>query len=120
LPIIAGEITPDAVAAMNMFVKAILAFCIGAGALAAVQAVWLRSIKERVFSQTANVGKPMVTSPKFEYFDHRKFHDALYPKIDVSGAAQRGATAAANRQIDLAIRAGNMVPKPPNIPGLRR
>ncbi len=105
---------------MNIFVKAILALGIGAGALIGAQALWLSSIKQQLLSQTASVPKPVVTSPKFENFDHRKFHDALYPKIDVSGAAQRGATAAANRQIDLAIRAGNMVPKPPTIPGVRR
>jgi hypothetical protein len=103
-----------------MFVKAILAFGIGAGALVGAQSLWLSSIKQQVLSQTASVGKPVVTSPKFEYFDHRKLHETLYPKIDVSGAAQRGATAAAHRQIDLAIRAGNMVPKPPSIPGVPR
>jgi hypothetical protein len=105
---------------MNMLVKAILAFGIGAGALVGAQTLWLSSVKQQVLSQTASVAKPVVTSPKIEYFDHRKFHDSLYPKIDVSGAGQRGATAAANRQIDLAIRAGNMVPKPPSIPGVRR
>jgi hypothetical protein len=107
-------------AAMNMFAKTILAFGIGVGALVGAQALWLSSIKQQILSQTASAAKAVVTSPKFENFDHRKFHDALYPKIDVSGAAQRGATAAANRQIDLAIRAGSMVPKPPNTPGLRR
>jgi hypothetical protein len=103
-----------------MFVKVILAFGVGVGALAAAQSLWLSSIKQQVLSQTASAAKPMVTSPKLEYLDRRKFQDTLYPKIDVSGYAQRGATSAANRQIDLAIRAGNTVPRPPSFTGVRR
>jgi hypothetical protein len=68
----------------------------------------------------ASVPKPVVTNPKFDNLDMRKFHDALYPKFDFSAAGQRGATAAANRQIDFAIRAGNSVPKPPSFTGMRR
>jgi hypothetical protein len=105
---------------MNLAVKVSLVLGIGAGSLVGAQYLWLSSIKQRVLSQTASAAKPMVTSPKLEYFDRRKFQDTLYPKIDVSGSAQRGVTSAANRQIDLAIRAGNSVPKPPSFAGVRR
>jgi hypothetical protein len=103
-----------------MLVKVILAVGVGAGALAGAKFLWLSSIKQQVLSQTASAAKPMVTSPKLEYFDRRKFHDTLYTKIDVAGFAQRGATSAANRQIDLAIRAGNSVPRQPSFTGMRR
>jgi len=45
--------------------------------------------------------------------------DCCYPPIKAD-RRQNALNSGANRQIDLAIRAGNMVPKPPNIPGVRR
>jgi hypothetical protein len=105
---------------MTVLVQIFVAFCIGVGALWGAQTLWLAWIMPPLLSQVASVPKPVVTNPKFDNLDMRKFHDALYPKFDVSGAGQRGATAAANRQIDLAIRAGNMVPRPPSYPGFPR
>jgi hypothetical protein len=45
--------------------------------------------------------------------------DCCYPPIKADHR-QNALNSGANRQIDLAIRTGNMVPKPPNIPGVRR
>ena len=57
----------------------------------------------------------------FPTFDASKIDGLLYkpPPIDTK-FAQRGANGAVNRQIDLAIRAGQNVPRPVTVPGMPR
>jgi hypothetical protein len=106
---------------MGLFVKMIVAFCVGVGVMAGVQSIGLVSLKQYLQSDTARMSFRLPESKPIPTFDARDIGALLYkpPPIDTS-FAQRGATAAANRQIDLAIRAGQNVPRPPSLPPVPR
>src|SRR4051812_42100121 len=105
------------VSPMDAILKTLLAFGVGVGALWGVQTLWLSSIKQQLASSAT-------TFPKFEpkpfpLVDASRLTQAMYPKIDPK-IGQNAAIGAINRQINLSINAGKMVPQPPHIPGFRR
>ena len=106
---------------MGLFVKMFVAFCIGVGVMAGVQSIGLVSLKQYLQSDVVRTSFRLPVSKPIPTFDARDIGPLLYkpPPIDMS-FAQRGATAAANRQIDLAIRAGQNVPRPPSLPHVPR
>ena len=102
---------------MNMILKVLLAFGVGVGALMGVQTLWLTSIQQQLASSTTGI--PKFDSKPLPTIDASNFTQALYPKIDPK-LGQNAAIGTLNRQIDISINAGKMVPLPPNIPGFRR
>ena len=104
---------------MDFVAKTVLAVFIGFAALAGTQFVGLWSVK-RFLGGEASKGLP-VMKPAYN-FEQSKIGTTLMPKmppIDTS-AGQRAAISAANRQIDLAIHAGQNVPQPRHFPGMPR
>src|SRR5262249_37777290 len=106
---------------MGLFVKMVIAFCVGVGVMAGVHSVGPVPLKQYQQSDPARPSSRRPESKPIPAFDARNIGPLLYkpPPIDMS-FAQRGATAAANRQIDLAIRAGQNVPRPPSLPHVPR
>jgi len=106
---------------MGFIVKVVLAFCIGAAAIAGLQAVGLRSIKQHLHSDAARAGLPQ-TKPAVT-FDQRKIATPIFPKtapIDTRAGQAAGVNAIA-RRIDLQNRAAqNAVPRPRSFPGVPR
>jgi hypothetical protein len=68
---------------MGIVLKVILAFGIGIGAMAGLQYLWLSSVKQQLRTQHATLPKTeMKPLPKFGAVDMKKFHAAMYPKVD--------------------------------------
>ena len=110
---------------MGFVVLVIVAFCIGAAGVVGVQHLGLLAVKQSLRAEHAGVlpTKPAMPQiqPAFK-FDPDKFRAAILPKLDPN-IGKNAAIGTINRQIDLGIRAGNMVPRPPsipNVPGFRR
>ena len=105
---------------MNIVFKAVIAFGIGAGALAGVQSLGLHSLKQYLNSEAAK--RPVVTNMKPAFsFDNSKIGAVIYkpPKIDTS-FGERAALGQINQQINQSIRALDSVPRPrTTIPGMR-
>ena len=95
---------------MGLVIKALVAFCIGMGAMAGLRTLWLSSIKQQL--QSTRTTLPQLQVKGILQFDQAKFRDALYPKIDpnIGKDAWQGTI---NRQISQSINAGKMVPLPP-------
>ena len=105
---------------MGLILKAIVAFCIGAGALTAVQHVWVASITAQV--RAAKPVLPQMTAFK-PTMDPGTLKITL-PTIDPA-AVKRGealGVMSAARRMDLQVRAAqNAVPLPPrNFSGVGR
>ena len=108
---------------MGFVVLVIAAFCIGAAGVYGVQHLGLQAVKQAIYANTGG-GLPVKTvmpvSPL--KFDASKFRASIVPKLDPN-IGKNIPVGTFNRQIDLHIRAGNMVPRPPsipNVPGFRR
>lgn len=106
---------------MNFLVKAIVAFCIGAGAIVGAQALYVGSIKRYLAGGAANAHLPEMR-PVAGLFEASKIGSVIFTptRIDTRAAAQMGATAAANRQITIMNNARNSVPVPRTFPGVPR
>ena len=105
---------------MGLIFKVMLAFGIGLGAMAGVQHFWLSSIKQKLHTQQTTFPQAQVKPlPKFDAVDMKKFHAAMYPKLDpnIGKNAWRGTI---NQQINQSINAGRMVPQPRHFPGMPR
>ena len=104
---------------MDLFIKAIVAFCIGAGAIYGAQTLWLSSVKQQIVTaertpiMPATAVKPL---PKLDASDVVK--GLQPPKLDPN-IGKNIPMGAINQQINRSIRAGDMVPRPPRIPGVR-
>jgi hypothetical protein len=108
---------------MNIFVKAVIALCIGLGAMAGLQVFYLHSVIGVIRSDAARSSASLTsTKPAFS-FDAVKLGAPIIPKmapIDTS-AGQRAAIMSKAHQIDLQIRAAqSAVPIPRTYPGMRR
>jgi hypothetical protein len=101
---------------MGLVIKAVLAFCIGGGAMYGAQKVWLSNIKQQI--AIPRVAIPQMQMKPIPAVDPAQFRAALYPKIDpkIGQDAWRGTL---NRQINQSINASRMVPLPPRIYGPR-
>jgi len=101
---------------MSLVLKALVAFCIGTGAMYGLQTVWLSSIKQQLSTQQAAIPslQSQVQMKPIPTVDPAQFRAALYPKIDpnIGKNAWRGTI---NQQINQSINAGRMVPLPPRI-----
>ena len=110
---------------MGMILKTIVAFCIGVGALTAVQRLWMSSIMAQVRSETArpNAGLTYKTTPFVPTLDTRKLSESLMPAqapIDTKRFEALGVESAA-RRIDMQIRnAQSAVPVQRSFPGMPR
>jgi len=110
---------------MGMFLKMIVAFCVGAGMLIAFQQMWMSSIMHQVRNAAAYQLPQTMFKPTFTGIDSEALRKALNPglgRIDTS-TGQRLAIENAARRIDIQIRnAQSAVPAPRTIyvPGIRR
>jgi hypothetical protein len=106
---------------MGLAVKLLVAFCVGIGVMAGVQSLGLVSLKQYLQSDAARASAQLPQPKPLPTFDASKLDVLFYkpPAVDMK-FAQRGAGAAANRQIDLAIRAGQNVPRPVTAPHVPR
>jgi hypothetical protein len=98
---------------MNQLGKMVLAFAIGAGALAGIQHAYVGWVTDRLRSDAARVSALPEMKPAFS-FDKSKITVVLpkYPRIDTS-AGERLGVMSAQRQIDMQVRAAqNAVPLP--------
>ena len=110
---------------MSMILKTIVAFCVGLGALTAVQSLRVSSIIGQIRSEMA---RPSAALPQTQIIpwvsiDPDKLRQAINPtmgRIDTT-AAQRAAIESAARRIDIQIRnAQSAVPVPRTFPGMPR
>src|SRR5712692_3427075 len=108
-------------AVMSLIVKAVVALCIGAAAVAGLQSVGLSWIKQHLRSDAARAGLPEM-KPAVSFYQ-RKLASPIIPKmapIDTR-AAEAAGVMAASRRIDLQIRAAqSAVPPPRSFPGVPR
>jgi hypothetical protein len=106
---------------MNQLVKVVLAFCVGAGALAGIQHAYVGWVVDHVRSETARTNAFPEMKPAYS-FDQSKIVNVVpkFPKIDTR-AGERAGVMAAQRQIDMQVRAAqNAVPVPRSFPGVPR
>ena len=104
---------------MDLFIKAIVAFCIGAGALYGAQTLWLSSVKQQIVTAERTPIMPAAAVKPLPKLDASDVVKGLQPpKLDPN-IGKNIPMGAINRQINQAIHAGDMVPRPPRIPGLR-
>jgi hypothetical protein len=110
------------IAAMGMFLKTIVAFCLGAGMLIGAQHLWMSSITEQIRLVTARQALPQTQlKPAFSVAGD-KLPRAIMPTmapID-SSISQRLGVEGAARRVDIQVRnAQSAVPLPVRIPGMR-
>jgi len=103
---------------MNIM-KAVVALCGGVCLMAGVQMAGLFSVKQYLIPDAAKrpVAMP-VMKPAFNWDSSKMVTIPKMPPIDTR-AGERAALNSINRQIDIAIRAGNSVPVPRIYPGIR-
>jgi hypothetical protein len=110
------------IAAMAMFLKTIVAFCLGAGMLIGAQHLWMSSITEQIRLVTARQALPRTQLKPAFTVDGDKLPRAIMPTmapIDTSIAQRLGVEGAA-RRVDIQVRnAQSAVPLPVRIPGMR-
>src|SRR5262245_3428462 len=101
---------------MGLVIKALVAFCIGAGAMYGAQKLWLSNIKQQLALPRFTI--PQMQMKPIPAVDPAKMRAALYPRIDpkIGQDAWRGTL---NRQINQSINASRMVPLPPRNYGPR-
>ena len=97
---------------MGFVVLVIAAFCVGAAGIYGVQHLGLLAVKQ---SLQANLPMKPAMAVQPLKFDAAKFRGLTTPKLDPN-IGKNIPIGTFNRQIDLHIRAGNMVPRPPSIP----
>jgi hypothetical protein len=108
---------------MGMFLKTIVAFCIGVGLLVGVQRLWMSSITAQV---RAEMNRPVLPQAQFKpafNVDGDKLRRAITPTIGSidTTAGQRAAIGSAARNVDIQIRnAQSAVPVPQRFPGMPR
>src|SRR2546421_184058 len=104
---------------MGFLFKTLAAFCIGAAALVGAQNLWFRSVVGHVTSANFKSGLPEMKAivPTMNVKSGDLF-EALHPKLDPN-IGRDAAGAHINSQVNQAIRAGQNIPPPPSIPGLR-
>jgi hypothetical protein len=107
---------------MSIILKAMVAFGIGAAAIAGLQLIGLSWIKQQLGSDAARAGLP-ATKPVVAAADLRKMTTPIIPKmapIDTR-AGEAAGVMAASRRVDLQVRAAqSAVPKPRTFPGVPR
>jgi len=102
---------------VDLFIKAIVAFCVGAGAIYGAQTLWLSSVKQQI--ATAERTSVMPEPKPLPKFDASNVIKGLHPpKLDPN-IGKNIPMGAINQQINQSIYAGKMVPLPPRIPGVR-
>jgi hypothetical protein len=107
---------------MDLLLKTVLAFCVGVGAMAGIQTLYLHSITDLI---RADAGRPSAALPEMKpsfSFDASKMGTIIpkMPEIDTS-AGQRAAINSMARQIDQQIRgAQSQVPMSRTYPGMPR
>ena len=97
---------------MSFILKTIAAFGIGIAAVAGAQNLWVRSVTSHIRSDEFKAASRLPDMKPLTYtkFDTSKLSAFTSPKLDpkIGQDAWRGTL---NRQVDQAIRAGNMVPR---------
>jgi hypothetical protein len=110
------------IAAMGMFLKTIVAFCLGAGMLIGAQHLWMSSITEQIRLVTARQALPQTQLKPAFTVDGDKLPRAIMPTmapIDTSISQRLGVEGAA-RRVDIQVRnAQSAAPLPVRIPGMR-
>jgi hypothetical protein len=108
---------------MGMFLKTIVAFCIGAGMLIGAQHLWMSSITQQIRIVTARQAFPQTQLKPAFNVDGDKLRQAITPTmvpIDTSIGQRLGVESAA-RRVDIQVRnAQSAVPMPRYIPGMPR
>jgi hypothetical protein len=108
---------------MGMFIKTIVAFCVGAGMLITFQQLWMASIMKQLRTVAAYQLPQTTFRPTFNSIDTDALRKALNPglgRIDTS-IGQRLAIEGAARRIDIQIRnAQSAVPVMRRYPGMPR
>ena len=104
---------------MDLFIKAIVAFCIGAAAIYGAQTLWLSSVKQQIVTAERTPIMPAAAVKPLPKLDASNVIKGLQPpKLDPN-IGKNIPMGAINQQINRSIRAGDMVPRPPRIPGVR-
>jgi len=104
---------------MDLFIKAIVAFCIGAAAIYGAQTLWLSSVRQQIVTAERTPIMPAAEVKPLPKLDARNVVKGLQPpKLDPN-IGKNIPMGAINRQINQSIYAGKMVPLPPRIPGVR-
>jgi hypothetical protein len=104
---------------VDLFIKAIVAFCIGAAAIYGAQTLWLSSVKQQIVTAERTPVMPTTTVKPLPKLDASNVLKGLQPpKLDPN-IGKNIPMGAINQQINRSIRAGDMVPRPPRIPGVR-
>jgi hypothetical protein len=104
---------------VDLFIKAIVAFCIGAGAIYGAQTLWLSSVKQQIVTAERTPIMPAAAVKPLPKLDASDVVKGLQPpKLDPN-IGKNIPMGAINQQINRSIRAGDMVPRPPRIPGVR-
>ena len=107
---------------MNQLVKMVLAFAVGAGALAGIQHAYVGWVADHLRSDAARVSAFPEMKPAYS-FDQSKISTVVlpkFPRIDTR-AGERAGVMSAQRQVDMQVRAAqNAVPLPRSFPGVPR
>ena len=104
---------------MDLFIKAIVAFCIGAAAISGAQTLWLSSVKQQIVTAERTPIMPAAAVKPLPKLDASDVVKGLQPpKLDPN-LGKNIPMGAINQQLTRSIRAGDMVPRPPRIPGVR-
>ena len=104
---------------MDLFIKAIVAFCIGAAAIYGAQTLWLSSVKQQIVTAERTPIMPAAAVKPLPKLDASDVVKGLQPpKLDPN-LGKNIPMGAINQQINRSIRAGDMVPRAPRIPGVR-
>ena len=104
---------------MDLFIKAIVAFCIGAAAIYGAQTLWLSSVKQQIVTAERTPIMPAAAVKPLPKLDASDVVKGLQPpKLDPN-LGKNIPMGAINQQINRSIRAGDIVPRPPRIPGVR-
>ena len=104
---------------MDLFIKAIVAFCIGAAAIYGAQTLWLSSVKQQIVTAERTPIMPAAAVKPLPKLDASDVVKGLQPpKLDPN-LGKNIPMGAINQQINRSIRARDMVPRAPRIPGVR-
>ena len=96
-----------------------MAFCIGAAAIYGAQTLWLSSVKHQIVTAERTPIMPAAAVKPLPKLDASDVVKGLQPpKLDPN-IGKNIPMGAINQQINRSIRAGDMVPRPPRIPGVR-
>jgi hypothetical protein len=102
---------------VDLVIKAIVAFCIGGAAIYGAQTLWLSSVRQHIV--TAERTPIMPAAKPLPTIETGNVIKALRPPPLDPNIGKNIAMGAINQQINRSIRAGDMVPRPARIPGVR-